>query len=92
MALHEILNQPPQDRLLPRMCAVKKILITVEDKDRQALENAIGSIREAMGSGDITLRKTVNTRWLHEALTSEGHEISFDTVSKHIRFRCGCRF
>ena len=92
MALYEILNQPPQEKILLRMCAVKKILMKVDDKDQQALKNAISSIREATVNGDAATRKTVNCRWLFEALKSEGHEISYDTVSKHIRSRCGCGF
>lgn len=57
-------------------CTMLKILETLDDEDRQALEN--------------TMASAASTRGIHRALAEEGIEVSRDSITLHREKRCRC--
>jgi len=71
---------PPSVAGLP--CGVAKVLFSLEQTDREALE-AVMAIRSVPGS-------TISNRQIHEILISEGHDIAFASIRLHRSKQCRC--
>jgi hypothetical protein len=62
-------------------CGVSRLLLTVSDEDREALEVIFST---KAGNGSISNLK------IHEIISSEGHNIAFASVRLHRSRACRC--
>jgi len=62
-------------------CGVSKLLATVNDEDREALEIIFST---KAGNGSVSNLK------IHEIISSEGHNIAFASVRLHRSRACRC--
>ena len=62
-------------------CGVSRLLSTVSDEDREALEIIFST---KAGNGSVSNLK------IHEIITSEGHNIAFASVRLHRARACRC--
>lgn len=69
------------------LCAVTRLLNTLEGEDKVALESAIKKIKEDQGLGRA---KVYSSNWLSGVLRKNGYNISSSTVSRHMKGSCGC--
>lgn len=72
-------------------CGVHRILQTLAEEERQAVQDRIDEIRRnraLLGSG----KGGVTSKWLAEVLTDAGHPVSELTMNNHIRKSCACGY
>lgn len=62
-------------------CGVAKILMTVDDVDREALEKVFST---------RSTPDTISNRQIHKILLSESFDIAFSSISLHRREQCRC--
>jgi hypothetical protein len=62
-------------------CGVSRLLLTVNDEDREALEVIFST---KAGNGSVSNLK------IHEIISSEGHNIAFASVRLHRSRACRC--
>lgn len=91
MSLKESLAKPVTSKRGP-LCLIAQIRNGLDDAERQALDEAIATIRQHRDAGNTNGQSGYNAAWLHRALLDEGFTLSVLTVQKHVSQRCACGF
>ena len=79
MGLADKLEQPVRKQ---RKCAAQKLLDSLPEEERAAVEQALGKVKSKVpGFTGI---------WLASVLSAEGHPISDMSIYRHLSERCGC--
>lgn len=72
-------------------CALGRLLRTLNDDDRDALEAAIENVRTTrLTVGAPNAHTGFTAAAIQRALVTEGHRMSKDVVERHVGRRCGC--
>ena len=88
MALADIIAEEMRQK--ERACRMAKLLTTLTDTDRNAVENAIEMVRERDRGGVNPQGSRVTGCAIQRALVAEGHDVTPYTVQAHIYGRCSC--
>lgn len=88
MGLVERLSTEPRV-YLPK-CAVGRLLESLTDVDRSAVEGAIGKIRSAHPNERKARHHVYTAKWLCAELKAEGYEIHRATMNRHVNKECSC--
>lgn len=68
-------------------CSLTRLLLSLGDKERAAVESALDKIKSDTGAGRA---KVYSYSWLSEVLKKNGYQISSSTIARHMTGKCSC--
>lgn len=82
------LSQPAPSPYANR-CSVGHVLRAVSPVEREALQNALEKVTEALNS-KTAMSSGYTTRWLMQVLEEAGHKVSDRMLRRHCKKECSC--
>ena len=73
-------------------CRINEIFLQLDTLDQRAFIAACDKIRKASPRDRSSRRYPFTEMWLIKALRAEGHTVSKDSLSRHMRQECSCEF
>ena len=82
-------NEMPGGSIKP--CRVAELRDGMTKPDREALDAAVGMVRDARANGMHPHATTgLSAAAIRRALLAEGYTVSIDSLQDHVYRRCGC--
>jgi hypothetical protein len=77
----------PRDNATADSCKFTRTKIKMSEEEQDALERAVGLIRQDNGLGKS---KTYSASWLTKVMRQHGYNVSISTIQRHVNKECCC--
>ena len=81
----DLLSRAPSN--VKMECAFTRIVSSLPDDERTAVENALERVKNDTGEGRA---RVYSYTWLADVLKKNGHPISSSTIARHGTGKCNC--